>query len=137
MSARIARRAFTAAARHSGLKPSLSSSASRVACRKASSSSHGPKLSSDTPWIVSWLVLSPRNILTTLVLVDRLVADLRPCCMFAFFLDPNATSLTLHFLSERCSCSTCSHRLRRKAITRSTLLICTMTIRRTRPQSRS
>jgi len=60
MSARIARRVFTATTRRSMLKPGLSSSTSRVTCRDASTSSessHGPEPSSDKPWIIGSLLI--------------------------------------------------------------------------------
>lgn len=58
MSARIARRAFTATARRSVLKPAFPSSASRVTRRNASTSSpDGSESSSDKPWIIGSLLI--------------------------------------------------------------------------------
>jgi len=56
MSARIAHRTFVATARRSVLRAGFSP-ASRMTCRNSSSSSHGPELSSDKPWIIGSLLI--------------------------------------------------------------------------------
>lgn len=140
MSARIARRAFTATARRSVLKPS---SVSRVACRRAStSSSHGSEPASDKPWIVSRLVLHPQMSwqrrwywqIGSLLIFG-------PAVSLSFPRSQRYVTWHPPFSVRCCSCSTWFLRPQGKATTWRTsttpMLIRMMTIRRTKPQSRS